>query len=127
MKLTGLAVLVSGGLLVACAQDETRGFTKTSEGGKPFAQAHAQCLTEAMNTGSFSSVPQLRLYDACMARNGWQDQRVPFGGNQTATKIAGATPGNQQSFKTCRAQAIANNISGETLHSYMESCTNGNR
>ena len=125
MKLTGLAVLVSGGLLAACAQDETRGFTKISEDGKPFAQAHAQCLTEGMNTGGFSSVPQMRVYDACMARNGWQDQRAPFGGTQAAPKIARATPGNQQSFQTCRAQAIENNVSGEQLHRFLESCTSG--
>ena len=125
MKLTSLRVLASAGLLVACAQGESRGFTNMREEAKPFAQAHAECLVAGMNVGGFSSVPQLRAYDACMERNGWRDQRTLFAGGSNATPAANTADANRNGLSSCRAQAIANSISGTQLHSYVEGCMNG--
>jgi hypothetical protein len=126
MKLTGIAVLFSAGLLAACAQGESGGFTKMRADATPYADAHAECWGEAGSLlgGNAMDMARQRAFDNCMALNGWQDQHVLFGGGQAAPQSAGKTPGKQPSLDTCRAEAIANNISGESLHSFMESCMN---
>jgi hypothetical protein len=70
-----LAVIAaSATILTACA--ENRGFTQTRSDARPFGEAHEECWAQSMNLGGNAATgAQVSIYDACMARNGWADQR----------------------------------------------------
>ncbi len=69
-----IAMAAGAALLGACAANG--GMTQTRPDARPYAEAHSECWTLAMNNaGNASTAPQLRAYDSCMARYGWADQR----------------------------------------------------
>jgi hypothetical protein len=73
-----IAVAAGAVLLGACAADPaSRGMTQTRPDARPYAEAHSECWAVSMNNaGNASTAPQVRAYDACMARYGWADRRT---------------------------------------------------
>ncbi|HEX2113584.1 MAG TPA: hypothetical protein VHM01_04190, partial [Alphaproteobacteria bacterium] len=70
------AVIATGAAILAgCA--ENNGMTQTRPDARAFAEAHSECWALAMNTaGNAATAAQSRIYDACMARQGWADRRA---------------------------------------------------
>jgi hypothetical protein len=67
-------VAVSATILAGCA--ENGGFTQTRPDARPFGEAHSECWAQSMNLGGNAATgAQVSIYDACMRRNGWADQR----------------------------------------------------
>ena len=69
-------VAASATILAGCAGAENRGFTQTRPDARPFGEALAECWAQAMNLGgNAATASQVSIYDACMRRYGWADQR----------------------------------------------------
>lgn len=72
------AVVSASVALAACA-GPNNGYTPMRADAMAFSEAHERCNLAAMSiSGAVPSGPQLNAYNACMARNGWEDRRRLF-------------------------------------------------
>jgi hypothetical protein len=68
------ATALGAAILAGWAQNN--GLTQTRPDARPYADAHAECWTVAMNNaGQAATARQLQVYNTCMANNGWADKR----------------------------------------------------